>query len=152
MLKLTEKQEAYAQLLAQDMDLVDAYKRAYNVTTSNESSIKAMAYRTAKNKKVAQRVGELREKAHLQRVEATLGDDGITRDWIMGRLKSEAEDKKNSGAVRVRAVELIAKAEGVFDDDASVQASASTAREMEQKILKRLERLLPQAHSNLPQA
>ncbi len=58
--KLTAKQEAFAQGIADGMGQADAYRMAYDATTASDASIYVQASNVMKNSKVAIRVDELK--------------------------------------------------------------------------------------------
>ena len=58
--KLTAKQEAFAQAIADGLGQADAYRMAYDSNTASEGSIYVQASNLMKNSKVALRVDELR--------------------------------------------------------------------------------------------
>lgn len=58
--KLTAKQEAFAQGIADGLGQADAYRMAYNSNTASDSSIYVQASNLMKNSKVALRVAELK--------------------------------------------------------------------------------------------
>jgi phage terminase small subunit len=58
--KLTAKQEAFAQGIADGMGQADAYRMAYDAKTASDASIYVQASNLMKNPKVAIRVDELK--------------------------------------------------------------------------------------------
>jgi hypothetical protein len=58
--KLTAKQEAFAQAIADGLGQADAYRMAYDSKTASEASIYVQASNLMKNSKVALRVDELK--------------------------------------------------------------------------------------------
>jgi hypothetical protein len=58
--KLTAKQELFAQCIADGMGQADAYRTAYEATTASDASIYVQASNVMKNSKVAIRVDELK--------------------------------------------------------------------------------------------
>ena len=60
--KLTAKQEAFAQAVADGMSQADAYRTAYDASRMKQSSIHVNASKMLADAKVAQRVEELRSK------------------------------------------------------------------------------------------
>jgi len=58
--KLTAKQEAFAQAIADGLGQADAYRMAYDSNTASEASIYVQASNLMKNSKVAIRVDELK--------------------------------------------------------------------------------------------
>jgi len=62
-MKLTAKQELFAQLVAQGKSQADAYREAYGAKKMKEQSVWQRASQVAANVKVASRVAELKEHA-----------------------------------------------------------------------------------------
>ena len=60
--KLTAKQEAFAQAVADGMSQADAYRTAYDASRMKQSSIHVNASKMLADAKVVQRVDELRSK------------------------------------------------------------------------------------------
>jgi hypothetical protein len=58
--KLTAKQEAFAQAIADGMDQASAYRHAYEAEAMKETSVYVNASKLIKNANVAQRVSELK--------------------------------------------------------------------------------------------
>lgn len=58
--KLTAKQEAFAQAIADGLGQADAYRMAYNAEGMKDSSVYPQASKLMKNPKVATRIGELK--------------------------------------------------------------------------------------------
>lgn len=58
--KLTAKQEAFAQAIADGLGQADAYRFAYNAENMKDESVYPQASKLMKNPKVATRVGELK--------------------------------------------------------------------------------------------
>ncbi len=60
-MKLTEKQESFAQLIAGGSNQSDAYREAYDCEDSSDESIHVNSCKLAKNAKVVLRVKKLKE-------------------------------------------------------------------------------------------
>ena len=60
MIKLSAKQESFAQAIAKGMTQADAYRKAYPSANRTEKTVHENASRLAKNVKVASRVKELK--------------------------------------------------------------------------------------------
>lgn len=58
--KLTAKQEAFAQAIADGLGQADAYRMAYDAESMKDESIYPQASKLMKNPKVATRIGELK--------------------------------------------------------------------------------------------
>jgi len=107
----TGKQKRFARLVAEGSTLADAYADAYE-TNGKRETIRREAVRVAHSPTVAPLI-----EAESKAIEAReLPSRGSRRRWVLERLAREAEE--GSDASRVRALELLGKACGAFDDDA----------------------------------
>jgi hypothetical protein len=64
-MKLTEKQESFAQLIAGGSTQADAYREAYDAENMTNDSVHQEASRVIKNLKVATRVKQLKEELEI---------------------------------------------------------------------------------------
>jgi hypothetical protein len=92
--KLTAKQEAFAQGIADGLGQADAYRMAYNSNTASDSSIYVQASNLMKNSKVALRVAELKSQVADKQL--------WSREMSVKALV--AAYREGSGAVKVSAV------------------------------------------------
>ena len=92
--KLTAKQEAFAQGIADGLGQADAYRMAYNSNTASDSSIYVQASNLMKNSKVALRVAELKSQVAEKQL--------WSREMSVKALV--AAYREGSGAVKVSAV------------------------------------------------
>jgi hypothetical protein len=111
--KPTPKQERFARLVASGTGQVDAYREAYD-THGTPNSQRVAASRLAAHPNVARLIGE--KSAHIERVTARTARS--RSGWIIQRLIQEAEDLENTGAIRVKALEVLGKASGLFSGEA----------------------------------
>lgn len=70
-MKLTAKQEKFAQLVAEGFSISEAYRAAYNAENMAADTVHREAHEVAKNHKVATRIDELR-KPIIEKVQLTL--------------------------------------------------------------------------------
>lgn len=105
-LGLTDKQEAFARGVANNLNLIDAYKAAYNTETGSVSTLYSSASRLADNPKVAARIRSIME-SRSERFEAF--DVMRIRRHVFDRLMIESMDDDNPAASRVRSLELLGK-------------------------------------------
>jgi hypothetical protein len=108
MAKLTAKQERFARLVASGSTYVDAYRDAYAVDKSKETTIYPNASKLMANNKILTRVDQLRNdaaKAEGITVESSLQE--------LDRLKKEAVEGNNYGAA-IRGEELRGKLAGLY--------------------------------------
>ena len=90
-----------------------------------------------KMEKVKNRVRELKE----QKLKARETHREISKDWILDKLRAEASDDENNASVRVRALEILAKTEKLFDDSTNVTVVHRSAEEVERELQARLQDL-----------
>lgn len=133
---LTEKQRDYAILLAHDVPKVEAYTSVYSVRPdTKESSIVSAATNVAAHPKIKAAVALMQSAAPS--AGAIAEEIPLTRDWVLKRLGEEAEDLDgNSGSVRVRALELIGRSQGMFEEVQVIKDERpKTAEEAERQIM-----------------
>jgi len=134
---LTQKQSAFCAFVAGGDTQTDAYIKAYDTnkisrrTASNEGSI------LMKIEKIRDRVAEIKDQAY----QARKNHKKISKDWILDKLRVEAEDEDNNPSVRVRALEILAKTEKLFDDSTNVTVVHRSAEEVEKELQARLQDL-----------
>lgn len=138
---LTNKQRDFALLITHGVEEARAYRFAYDVKpTTKETSVVANASKLRRTATIQQAV-EWIEKGS---VAADLMSDAppMSKQWILERLASEARaDTGNTGSVRVRALELLGRAHGLFEDVQVVKderpQTAAEAKDRLMDILKR---------------
>ena len=107
--RLTQKQEAFAQRVAEGARLSVAYREAYNASGMAPTTVWPHASRLACHPMIAARVTALQaEKEAVQRMCAV----GRT-DRLIAQLEFLA-DHGSSDAVKIRALELLGKTCGMF--------------------------------------
>lgn len=92
--KLTAKQEAFCQAIADGMGQADAYRTAYDAEDMKDETIYPHASRLMKNDKVAARIAELRSEVQEKQL--------WSREMSIKALV--AAYKEGSGSVKVAAV------------------------------------------------
>lgn len=90
-----------------------------------------------KMEKIRGRVTEIKE----QKLKARETHKEISKDWILDKLRAEASDDDNNPSVRVRALEILAKTEKLFDDSTNVTVVHRSAEDVEKELRERLEGL-----------
>ena len=109
LVRLTHKQEAFAQRVAEGAKLSTAYREAYNAASMAPTTIWPHASRLACHPMIAARVNALQaEKEAVQRMCAA----GRT-DRLIAQLEY-LSDHGSSDAVKIRALELLGKTCGMF--------------------------------------
>ena len=135
----TQKQVEFAQRVGSGERQVDAYREVYD-TEGSPNSQRVSAHRLAQSPNVApmieaQRVENARIAARSARSRA---------HWVIERLATEAEDPDNPGAVRVRALEVIGKASGLYsEEDRATARKSATELELVAELESRLLEMIP---------
>jgi phage terminase small subunit len=95
--KLTAKQELFAQCIADGMGQADAYRTAYDSNTASEGSIYVQASNLMKNSKVALRVDELKS----QVVEKQLWSREMSVKGLIQAYRVAQDAKTSTGMTAV---------------------------------------------------
>ena len=111
----------------------EAYRASYNAAGMNPASIRQEAHRLQRLPHLAEAIARLRE----QDSAVQHSTDRLRNDWILQRLQGEATNLRNPAAARVRALEVLARTQGMFKDVRHVEVSRSPA-EIEQELLQKL--------------
>ena len=134
---LTPKQRAFVREILREDDpptQVDAYRTAYE-TSAKPRSQRTEAARLARRPHVARAIEDGRQAQERSIQTAARG----RRRWVLERLAAEAESAE-SDAARVRALEVIGRASGLFEPEADVagKRSHATADDLRQELEARL--------------
>ena len=113
---LTAKQSAFCAFIAEGDNQTEAYIKSHDVKKQSRKASANEGSKLMRMEKVRSRVSELKE----QRQKAKETHRKISKDWILDKLRTEASDDENNASVRVRALEILAKTEKLFDDSTSV--------------------------------
>ena len=134
---LTDKQEAFAVLVASGKNQSEAYRLAYDAEKMAPASVWSEACILLSNLKVASRLAVLNQEKEQQRRMMAVS----RAERVLQRLETLAESATTE-SVKVRANELLGKTAGLFTDQ--VEITDSTARsvdQIQQAISDRLRRL-----------
>jgi hypothetical protein len=138
---LTPAQLKFAQGVIAGQTLRQAYKDAYPGDNTSDQAISASAWRLSKRPKVAQML----EEAWGQTVEVLADDLAATRRWVMRQLVAHSREDKQEGS-RLKALELLGKASGVFTQATVSAPEAVTADQLKRELsghLKLLDNVKP---------
>jgi len=138
---LTEKQEAFCQLVAKGRMLVEAYREAgYMPNGSEKTQWEAASRLMSSNSKVIARVKAIQ--ADMEQSRLTI--EARRSEWILKRLTEEAEQADNASS-RIRALELLGKSLTVSMFTDRVEQSDTTERsasDIERDLRAKLDRLI----------
>ena len=137
--RLTEKQEAFCQLVAKGKMLAEAYREAgYMPNGSDKTRWEAASRLMSGNSKVIARVKAIQ--ADMEQDRRTI--ERRREEWVLKRLTQEADQAETDGA-RVRAIELVGRTIGLFTDRIEQADEAErSASDIEADLRKRLDRLM----------
>tara|TARA_R110002020_G_scaffold228704_2_gene439512 strand:- start:524 stop:853 length:330 start_codon:yes stop_codon:yes gene_type:complete len=100
----------------------------------SEQVIRNSAYKLSKNESVQEAIKSL--KADRKVVSRTT--EKLSNDWVIQRLQDEAVSEKNPPATRVRALELLGKTGGLFDESTHVTFEHRSPEDIEKELLEKL--------------
>ena len=138
---LTPAQLMFAQGVIAGQTLRQAYKDAYPGDNTSDQAISASAWRLSKRPKVA----AMLEAAWGQTAEVLSSDLAATRLWVMRQLVAHSREDKQEGS-RLKALELLGKASGVFTQATVIAPEAVTADQLKKELsghLKLLDNVKP---------
>jgi hypothetical protein len=133
---LTAKQEKFALSIHAGKSQADAYRDAYDAAAMQDATVWAEASKLMRHPKVSTRVDVLKAEAEAVRRVLVLDRE----EAILARLEHEALNAKSDSA-RIRALELLGKAAGLFTEKIEIEQVERSAEAIERDIRQRLQRL-----------
>ena len=131
---MTPKQSAFAGFVASGEKYTDAYRKAYDTDTMTDRSIRNASSRLANLDHVKDSIQALK----AQTKTAVEAHQKLSNDWIVERLQEEALKDDNPAATRVRALELLGKTGGLFDDSTHVTLEHRSPETIEKELMDKL--------------
>lgn len=129
---LTPKQIAFARGVIEGKSLKQSYRDAYGSGATDES-VAVMAHRLGRNPRIKALIAEAWEETQ----EALAEDMAATKRYVMRRLL--AHSKTGSDMVQMRALELMARASGLFrEPDAGSKATGATPDALKRDLAQHL--------------
>lgn len=139
--QLTAKQLKFCQGLIEGKTQLEAYKQAYPDARGDDRALRASAWTLSRNVKVQAKVKEAIE----QTSEVLLEDLVATKRYVMRGLIEHSRNAKQEGT-KLKALELLGKASGLFKADDDKKAETLTAEQLKQELsghLKLLDNVKP---------
>ena len=113
---LTPKMVAFVDFVIRGESMTEAYIKAYNWKGKSRDAVRQEASHLMKKPHVKAHYEQLKsDKSSIKKSHKKL-----SKEWIITKLRQEADDSSNAPSVRVRALEILAKTEKLFDDSTSV--------------------------------
>ena len=134
---LTEKQERFAQCLAEGMTLAEAYRQSYDCSTMALATIHNEAAKLGQHHGITARVNALLdEKGRRNSMGALKREDRVWRGvWRL------AEGENVPPSVQQAALALAAKMAGMLTDSVKIESVSGDSSTIEKELLERLQRL-----------
>jgi hypothetical protein len=128
--RLTGKQRAFANYVAQGNAPKEAYKKAYNVTSTNEANHIANANKLMRDPRIGLLLGQVWEQ-----VKENVIDDAIAvRRKVMGDLLSHASNEEARLSDRLKSLELMGRAIGMFTDKMETKTDSVNAEQLKRDL------------------
>ena len=135
---LTAKQMAFAGFVANGLTYTESYRKAYGAGGYSATALGVEASRLMKNERIKAAVEELK----ADKKETRRSQEKLNSAWILQRLREEAIDDSNPPSTRVRALELLGKSEGVFEENTKLTVEHRTPEDVEKELSQRLSDIL----------
>ena len=127
--RVTAKQRLFASLIVQGESPRDAYRKAYNCLTANESTVAVSANRLMNDAKISVLL-----QSSLDKQEINLISDAVaTRRHVMTELLNHAREMKSEGS-KLKALELIGRAVGMFTDKVETKVEEVSTDQLKREL------------------
>lgn len=126
---LTGSQLSFAQGLIEGKTYKEAYRQAYPNAQGGDGTIMAAAYKLAKD----ERITKMRQDAWEMTADNLIQDNAATRRYVMAQLIAHSKSAQTD-AVRIKALELMGKAIGLFTDRTDLDAKQTTPEQLKREL------------------
>lgn len=126
---LTQKQQMFIEGIITGKTQRHAYRLAYPDDTSSDMVISTAASRLLKHPQVIKAL----EQAADETIDFMVDDPGATRRWVTKQLMISATISKQEGS-RLKALELIGRAAGMFQQTQAVEPERLSAVQLKQEL------------------
>ena len=128
--RLTANQRSFAEHLAAGMNQTEAYIAAYNVRTTNRNVISINASRLAKDNRISELLDSYADSIAARVVE----DATRTRRYVLEELHGHASNAQRTPTEKLRALELMGRAVGMFTDKVETKAEAISTEQLKKEL------------------
>mgnify|MGYP003141517662 FL=1 len=135
---LSPKQITFCAFVASGETQTDAYLKSYNAKKMTRKMASTEASKLMKKGKVKDRVDQLKADATVSK-NAVIGHD---RDWIVQQVTQIVADEESRNSDKLRALEILAKIRGLFDDSTQVVVEHRTSGEVREELQQKLSTIL----------
>ena len=136
--RMTAKMRCFASCVAQGMSGREAYAKAYDAGRMSDASVVAEANKLMKDP----RISVLMESV-WETVEQNIIDDAVaTRRKVMKDLLDHADNEKNRMGDRLKALEMMGRAIGMFTDKTEAKVETVDAEQLKRELDAHVDRFL----------
>ena len=128
--RLTANQRSFAEHLAAGMNQTEAYIAAYNVRTTNRNVISINASRLAKDNRISELLESFTDSIAARVVE----DATRTRRYVLEELHGHASNAQRTPTEKLRALELMGRAVGMFTDKVETKTEAISTEQLKKDL------------------
>ena len=128
--RLTANQRSFAEHLAAGMNQTEAYIKAYNVRTTNRNVISINASRLARDNRISVLLDSYADSIAARVVE----DATRTRRYVLEELHGHASSTQRTPTEKLRALELMGRAVGMFTDKVETKAEAISTEQLKKEL------------------
>lgn len=127
--RLTPRMEVFVNHLLAGDTATEAYKKAYNVTSTNPASVLATANKLMKDHRIATLLEALSGEYRRKVIENAV----ITREHVMSELFKHAQQAKQEGT-KLKALELMGRAVGMFTDKVEQKVEEISTEKLKEEL------------------
>jgi hypothetical protein len=134
--RLTAKQRAFASYIVAGNSPSEAYRKAYETKTDNDSTVAVSANKLMKDHRISALIGSVFDGAK----EKIVADAVATRRFVMEQLHEKAQAGKTEGT-QLKALELMGRAVGMFTDKVEQKVEEVSTERLKQELKSHLDLL-----------
>jgi hypothetical protein len=127
--QMTPQQQRFADLLIEGKPPREAYRGAYNNQSAADSTVATAAYKLRRHPLVSKALQDAQEQTHDVLVE----DTQAAKRYVLRSLVAMSEGAKQEGS-RLKALELLGRASGMWRDKPEVVTKQVTAAELKAQL------------------
>ena len=128
--RLTANQRAFAEHLAAGLNQTEAYIKAYQVRTTNRNVISINASRLAKDNRISMLL-----ESYTDSIAARVVEDATrTRRYVLEELHGHASSTQRTPTEKLRALELMGRAIGMFTDKLETKAESISTEQLKKEL------------------
>ena len=128
--RLTANQRAFASYVTQGDSPSVAYRKAYPNCSANDATVGASANRLMKDQRISSLMGSVFEAVK----ENIVADAVATRRHVMEQLFKHCEDTKHNISARLKALELMGRAVGMFTDKVEQKIEEISTEQLKKEL------------------